>query len=979
MTASCRLREKLDMLFEERLRRSLAIVTLGILLISMFVPLLANQSLVEASPTDWHKYEGNPTLNGLQNGFASVFYDSSLGVYHLFCSWSSILHFTSANGITGWTADPENPMLSGNGEGVPMVWKEGDTWYMLYRYGGPDMIGLANSTDATHWTRYEGNPVLYEGGSFMDPWGVIKVGSTYYLWYNDGWGGGYGGRCAGLATSTDLKSWTKDPNNPIFTGGRYCVFPFKYEGYYYMLVPHYTYSDYGEIELYRDVNPTFYPSSRVSLGVVVNPGPQGAWDDRRFDTPCVLTDTIYRDTYAAAGNQLWTYYAATGTPTGSGSDWWTGMCIEQNIIDALTRVGASLPFPELIDETIVLDYNSSCWDGTRGGPHNLDVVELNKDGHRYWGYYGTVDHNSVGLAFSDDLEHWTRYSTTAPLIDGFGWPTVGVQNDTIYMFYIKGGILDKIYWATSPATDGYTFTEQGFAVSDSTSHDPFLWHNPVDGDWWLLWKENINVGTIKCCHARNIADLPSSPHMILRTETNGYYGTLAAPGIFYSNGIYYLTDESCPSLWQTRTFYSSVLAEGCFNGACECSNSPILSDSDACGFPLVEGNKLYYYWSHGLGSGWNLKLREANLVSAPPTKLYISPDSMNKRPEDVGTTFDVDLTIENVTDLFGFDFNLTWDRNVIGLVGVDCESLLDAIWGSGGWFLVKNETAQGWYKLVALSTSSGFNSSGVQALLKLTFLVETTYGQDAQTAIHFGVAKLSDSSGQPIAAGITDGNYRMIGVTPTIRMSPASMLCRKYSENFTVTVSVADVYNATDFQFEIHYNATLLECVNVTFVSWPSGAVILDGVGGNLTGYTEGDPISGNTTILRMTFRASYYHIWKKIAGWTNDLSSTMYFQWVNLSYPSGPDLGYVRGGLNQINVGADVNYTFSPIQGDVNNDGVVDIFDIRTVAAYYDVKESDPLWMEASKYDLTRPTGENVIDVYDIVVIALNYGFTYG
>jgi hypothetical protein len=86
-----------------------------------------------------------------------------------------------------------------------------------------------------------------------------------------------------------------------------------------------------------------------------------------------------------------------------------------------------------------------------------------------------------------------------------------------------------------------------------------------------------------------------------------------------------------------------------------------------------------------------------------------------------------------------------------------------------------------------------------------------------------------------------------------------------------------------------------------------------------------------------------------------------------------------VRGGLNQINVGADANYTFSPIQGDVDNNGVVDVFDIRTVAAYYDVKESEPLWTEASKYDLTRPTGENVIDVYDIVVIALNYGFTYG
>jgi len=973
------------MLFERKFRRPLVAVSLGILLIGLFVPLLTRQSFVKAFPSDWHKYEGNPTLNGSKNGFASVFYGS--GVYHLFCSWGSVLHFTSSNGETGWTPDANNPVLSGDNQGVPMAWKEGDTWYMLYRYGSPLRIGLANSTDATHWTEYEGNPVVtgdpsqWDDPSYgLDPTGVIKVGSTYYLWYNS-IGGGPLGRCIGIATSTDLKHWTKDSNNPIFTSGRFCSFAFKYSGYYYMLVPHYTYSDYGEIELYKDVNPTFYPSSRVFLGVPVNPGPEGSWDDRRFDTPCVLTDTIYRDSYAASNNELWAYYAGTGTPTGSGADWWTGMCIEQSITDALARFDQAYAssFPDLVDEKVVLDYNSSCWDGARGGPHTLDVVELNKDGYRYWGYYGTADHNAVGLAFSNDLENWTRYSTTAPLIVGFGWPTVGVQNDLIYMFYIKGGVLDKIYWATSPVSDGYTFTEQGLAVGASSSHDPFLWHNPVDGEWYLLWKENINVGTIKCCHAKNISDLPSSPYMILRTETNGYYGTLAAPGTFYSNGIYYLSDESCPGLWQMRAFYSDILEEGCFNGACECSNSPILSNNDACGFPHVEGNKLYYYWSHGLGPGWNLKLRKADLGPTPSTKLYVSPSSIDKKPEDAGTAFNVNVTVESVVDLFGFDLNLTWNKNVIALVGLNYEGLLDAIWGSGNWFMVKNETAPGWCKFVALSTSAGFSTSGAQALVKLTFLVESTYGQEAQTAFHFEVAKLSDSSGHPITVRVTDGSYKMSGVKPTLLMMPINVVCGKYYENFTITINMTDVYNATDFRFEIHYNSTLLDCVNVTFVCWLSGSIILDEVNGNLTGYMTGDSVSGNVTMLTMTLRTAYHHIWKKISGWNNNLTSTIHFQWVNLSYPSGPDLGYVRGGLNQVNVGADVSYTFSPIQGDVDNNGDVNIFDIRTVAAYYDVKEGDPLWTEASKHDLTKPTGENVIDVYDIVIIALNYGFTYG
>ena len=344
----------------------------------MMVQHLEETTLSETSPLPWDKYEGNPILNGSQNGFASVFYDGDTSLYHLFCSWGSVLHFTSTDGKTGWLADPENPVLSGNGEGVPMVWKEDGWWYMLYRYGGPNAIGLANSTDATHWTRYEGNPVLqFSPPSFIDPWGVIKVGSTYYLWFNDGFG--TGGRAVGLATSTDLKSWTQDPANPIFMSGRYCTFPFKYDGYYYMLVPLYTYADYGVIELYRDVDPTFYPSSREYLGVTVGPGPEGEWDDRRFDTPCVLTDTIYRDTYLASNNELWMYYAATGTPTGSGADWWTGMTIETNITEAL---------PDPVDTT--------CYDSTSNDNDGLVI--------------GSLDLNAIGqIDGADDFDGADTY------------------------------------------------------------------------------------------------------------------------------------------------------------------------------------------------------------------------------------------------------------------------------------------------------------------------------------------------------------------------------------------------------------------------------------------------------------------------------------------------------------------------------------------------------------------------------------------
>jgi len=312
------------------------------------------------------------------------------------------------------------------------------------------------------------------------------------------------------------------------------------------------------------------------------------------------------------------------------------------------------------------------------------------------------------------------------------------------------------------------------------------------------------------------------------------------------------------------------------------------------------------------------------------------------------------------------------------LTTVDFESMLNSIWGVGSWFLVKNQSSLSSYKLVALSTASGFNTSGTQPLARLTFLVENTYGHDAQTAIHFEVAKLSDSGGHSIAADVVDGNYVMNGVRPTLLWNLTDVTCRKYFENFTIAFNVTEIYGATDFQFEVHYNTTLLKCANITFTSWGSGSITLDEINGNLTGYTSGTPISGNLTLVTVTFQTACYHIWKKLPGWDINLTSTVYIQRANLSYPTGPDLGYAKGGLNQINVDADVNYTFCPIQGDVNNNGIVDVFDVRTVAAYYDVKEGEPLWNEASRYDLTKPTTENLIDLYDIVVVGTNYGFVY-
>lgn len=199
-------------------------------------------------------------------------------------------------------------------------------------------------------------------------------------------------------------------------------------------------------------------------------------------------------------------------------------------------------------------------------------------------------------------------------------------------------------------------------------------------------------------------------------------------------------------------------------------------------------------------------------------------------------------------------------------------------------------------------------------------------------------------------------------------MNPESKTCHIYGENFTVAINLVNAVNVTNFTFEIHYNTTLLDYVNVTWNAWGTGTINVDGSAGIITGVTSGTPLIGTQPLITVNFQAAFQHVEHAFTG-------TIFIQSANLSYTVGPILGYVRGGLNQINVGPDFAYTFSPIQGDVNNDGTVDIFDLRLVAAYYNAKQGDPNWTAASAYDLNS---DGKIDILDAELVAGNYGYSY-
>ena len=158
----------------------------------------------------WQRYSDTPILqadpaskwDSLAQAFCSVYYDDT--TYYMWFAGGDGLHggvglVTSTDGIH-WTYAPGNPVFvkstSGWDSGVvssPSVVRVGKTFYMFYE-GGTDpavvsfSIGLATSQDGIHWARYGSSPVLTPGtgwdGTSLGSVSVLFRDGMFRMWYS---------------------------------------------------------------------------------------------------------------------------------------------------------------------------------------------------------------------------------------------------------------------------------------------------------------------------------------------------------------------------------------------------------------------------------------------------------------------------------------------------------------------------------------------------------------------------------------------------------------------------------------------------------------------------------------------------------------------------------------------------------------------------------------------------------------------------
>lgn len=179
---------------------------------------------------------------------------------------------------------------------------------------GPAVIGLAWSDDLLHWERTD--PILtpdpdaaWEAGGLYKPY-LIKVGDTYYLFYNAKNTEKRWHEQTGLAISKDLKTWRRYPGNPIIRNGpeqswdaRFASDPAVYKVGKHWALYYFGLANDGKARDLLALGDDLTHFTKVPE-ILVDVGPSGSVDETYAHKPALITSNgILYHFYCAVSGQ----------------------------------------------------------------------------------------------------------------------------------------------------------------------------------------------------------------------------------------------------------------------------------------------------------------------------------------------------------------------------------------------------------------------------------------------------------------------------------------------------------------------------------------------------------------------------------------------------------------------------------------------------------------------------------------------------
>ena len=293
------------------------------------------------------------------------------------------------------------------------------------------------------------------------------------------------------------------------------------------------------------------------------------------------------------------------------------------LVSSITIYAQGVKYPILSSSQVVLVGDSGIWDSSK--VHTLSVVEANKGGYRYWGYYGLAYYGGdpnlrkAGLVRSNDLVHWDKYVGNPIITYDCRWQTVVMVGSTFYMFYSEYDSLNDSRIVMVTSKDGIHFNHKLVMVPrqrGKQNQNPFIYFNKQDRYYYLFYYSGIekskdstkNIWQIKLRKSENITNLRDAKATTLLSSRK----LIAAPSLAYFNNRYFLLVESrvvgkWDDKWVTLAYGSKRTA-----GKYKMTNggAPVLANDDACAFQYIFDDQLYIFYSHSLDlTKWNWELK----------------------------------------------------------------------------------------------------------------------------------------------------------------------------------------------------------------------------------------------------------------------------------------------------------------------------------------------------------------------------------
>jgi hypothetical protein len=354
------------------------------------------------------------------------------------------------------------------------------------------------------------------------------------------------------------------------------------------------------------------------------------------------------------------------------------------------------------------------------------------------------------------------------------------------------------------------------------------------------------------------------------------------------------------------------------------------------------------------------------------TSLRVSPGVVNLYPPVLGSNFTANVTAFNVTDLFGYEFKVSWNTVLLDCIAVNVTPPTE--WADQ-YFVAKNETDHtlGQYWL-ALSAHNVPAFTGNATLAQLTFKVIVEPPPDIphpghppreiSSPIHLFDTMLVDKDENLIDHTTNDGICIIHAVRATVQVLPSkTTVYNAKGVTFPVEVWVFNVSNLAHFSFSLSFNSSLLD----------------------LASDPEPGSIFPSTTVTPAPFNYSI-NATLRVAGLTmesplvpangNGSLGIVYFtsrmQSVNDSCVFELIHVELKTAAHQ-SIPFDIvngEYDYVRHRGEVDNDTKVDVKDVYLVAKAFGSRPGDPNWNPQA--DLNN---DGKIDIRDFVEVCMNFG----